>query len=112
MSKTNREILLDAWQRKNLVITGLNDMGCQEIEQAFEALTEPYVMGDLEIELDVMREAGWSVAAHNDYRQDGRLRVFWLFTHPGGRWLKAEGDSDLEAVSQVSSIIESGYLKP
>ena len=28
--------------------------------------------------LHCLRVAGWSVAIHNDYRQDGQLRTFYL----------------------------------
>lgn len=33
--------------------------------------------------LDQLREAGWSVAVHNDYRKDGERFTFWLFTPSG-----------------------------
>jgi hypothetical protein len=29
--------------------------------------------------------------------------TFWLFTHPSGRWLKGEGESDESAVFEVYS---------
>jgi hypothetical protein len=47
------------------------------------------------------REAGWSVAVHNDYRQNGEARTFWLFTHPSGVWAKGEGRCDEEAVNEA-----------
>jgi hypothetical protein len=31
------------------------------------------------------------VAVHNDYRQGGELKTFWLMTHPSGRYVQAEG---------------------
>lgn len=31
---------------------------------------------------DDIRAAGWVVAVHNDYRQEGRSYTFWLFTRP------------------------------
>jgi hypothetical protein len=46
-----------------------------------------------------LRDAGWAVAVHNDYRQDGQLKTFWLFTHPNGTWVKGEGLSDAEAIA-------------
>jgi hypothetical protein len=52
--------------------------------------------------LDQLRQAGLSVAVHNDYRQGGEPMTFWLFTHPDGYWLKGEGKSDLEALQVVS----------
>jgi hypothetical protein len=53
--------------------------------------------------LRILRENGWTVGVHNDYRQGGKLMTFWLFTHPSGRWLKGEGESDENAVFQVYS---------
>jgi hypothetical protein len=48
-----------------------------------------------------LRAAGWTVAVHNDYKQNGELFTFWLFTHPDGRWLKGEGRTDAEALARV-----------
>ena len=53
--------------------------------------------------LRILRENGWMVGVHNDYRQDGKLMTFWLFTHPSGRWLKGEGERDEDAVFDVYS---------
>jgi hypothetical protein len=41
--------------------------------------------------LNALREAGWTVGVHNDYRQQGELKTFWMFTHPTGVFLKTEG---------------------
>lgn len=57
----------------------------------------------LEEMLEALRGAGWTVAVHNDYRQGGHLMMFWLFTHPDGRWLKGEADSDRQAVIEIMS---------
>lgn len=51
--------------------------------------------------LNDLRDAGWSVAAHNDYRLNGESFTFWLLTHPNGRWLKGEGRTDGEALDAV-----------
>ena len=48
--------------------------------------------------LAFLRAAGWMVGVHNDYRQDGKLHTFWLFTHRSGEYIKGEGLSDEEAV--------------
>lgn len=53
--------------------------------------------------LRILREAEWVVGVHNDYRQNGKLMTFWLFTHPSGRWLKGEGVTDEDAVFEVFS---------
>ena len=44
--------------------------------------------------LRCLREDGWAVAVHNDYRVNGEPHTFWLFTHPSGHWLKGEGKTD------------------
>ena len=47
-----------------------------------------------------LREAGWAVAIHNDYWQNGIRRTFWLFTHRNGIWIKGEGNTDMEALME------------
>jgi hypothetical protein len=68
------------------------------------------VMMNLEEMLHLLRGAGWMVAVHNDYRQNGNLMMFWLFTHPSGRLIKGEGNSDTEAVAQAFGL--SGISVP
>lgn len=51
--------------------------------------------------LRLLRETGWMVAVHNDYKQGGTLFTFWLFTHSNGRFLKGEATTDEDAVAQV-----------
>lgn len=48
-----------------------------------------------------LRNVGWTVAVHNDYKQDGRLMTFWLLTHASGRYVKGEGESDFDALEQI-----------
>lgn len=50
--------------------------------------------------LSEIREAGWAVAVHNDYRQDGKLMTFWLFTKDG-RCVKGEGETDADALNVI-----------
>lgn len=45
-----------------------------------------------------LRNDGWCVAVHNDYRLRGSRMTFWLWTHPNGRWIKGEGITDQEAL--------------
>lgn len=45
-----------------------------------------------------MREAGWSVAVHNDYRLGGESFTFWLFTK-GNHFVKGEGQTDDDALA-------------
>lgn len=49
---------------------------------------------------DDIRAQGWSVAVHNDYRQNGMPHTFWLFTKDG-RAVKGEGRTDAEALNFV-----------
>lgn len=49
-----------------------------------------------------LRSAGWSVAVHNDYRQNGVPMTFWLLTHGSGLFVKGEGATDQEALEQCA----------
>ena len=53
-------------------------------------------------DLTRIRAAGYTVAVHNDYKQNGELFTFWLFTHPDGRYLKGEGQTDAEALAIIA----------
>jgi len=55
-----------------------------------------------------LRAQGLTVAVHNDYRQDGEDRTFWLMTyarpgHPTCAY-KGEGKSDAEALDQIRAM--------
>jgi hypothetical protein len=65
---------------------------------------------DLETMLRHLRANEWMVAVHNDYRQNGNLLTFWLFTHPSGRFIKGEGLSDADAVFRAFG--QSGIILP
>jgi len=56
--------------------------------------------------LDDLRSRGWVVAVHNDYRLDGVLHTFWLFTK-GNRCAKGEGRTDEEALLAVKAAIDA-----
>jgi hypothetical protein len=49
---------------------------------------------------DDLRELGWVVAVHNDYRLDSEAHTFWLFTK-NGRCIKGEGKTDAIALKAV-----------
>ena len=51
-----------------------------------------------------IRAQGWMVAVHNDYRLNGELYTFWLFTKDG-RAVKGEGKSDAEALNEIREIL-------
>jgi hypothetical protein len=53
---------------------------------------------------DDLRKNGWTVAVHNDYRQDGAPHTFWLLTKDG-RAVKGEGRTDGEALDQIRTNI-------
>jgi hypothetical protein len=55
---------------------------------------------------DDLRTLGWTVAVHNDYRQDGMPHTFWLLTKDG-RAVKGEGRTDAEALDQIRKDIGS-----
>jgi hypothetical protein len=59
-----------------------------------------------EASADDIRQKGWSVAIHNDYRLLGNSHTFWLFTKEG-RAVKGEGRTDREALDIVRKQIES-----
>lgn len=59
---------------------------------------------------DDIRAEGWSVAVHNDYKQNGKNHTFWLFTM-GSRNVKGEGLSDTVALNQVRHQIGLPRLK-
>lgn len=63
-------------------------------------------MTDRLLLLDELRARGWSVAIHNDYRQGQTACTFWLLTHPNGRWVKSESDTDEAALAHCRQQIE------
>ncbi len=59
--------------------------------------------------LTKLRDTGWSVAIHNDYWQNGIRYSFWLFTDKHtGRYVKGEGHTDSEALTQALALAERG----
>ncbi len=89
---------------------------CKKIRE--EACGPHHSMGDRFRELDAIvarspndiRAAGWAVAVHNDYRQNGTHHTFWLFTKDD-RAVKGEGASDLTALNQVRNQIGLPVIK-
>lgn len=66
---------------------------------------------DVTNRLACIRDSGWSVAVHNDYRLQGKFHTFWLFTN-GDRCVKGEGPSDLAALSEiVEKLVAQGRRK-
>lgn len=54
--------------------------------------------------LEDIRSNGWRVAVHNDYQVAGEFMTFWLLTHPAGMYVKGEGKSDLEALTECTRV--------
>lgn len=40
--------------------------------------------------LTTIRDLGWSVAVHNDYKLGDKQHTFWLFTNGTGAYVKGE----------------------
>jgi hypothetical protein len=55
-----------------------------------------------------LRAAGWAVAVHNDYQQNGKPHTFWLFTK-GNRCAKGEGRSDAEALEAATAAVDANH---
>ena len=95
-----------AQYRRNNVRGGLGDGNA--LVQAFARFERdhmrPSPSGD-DVDLSDLREAGWRVAVHNDYRLHGKDCTFWLFTHPDGRWVKGEGATDWQALRAARAAI-------
>jgi ribulose bisphosphate carboxylase small subunit len=65
----------------------------------------------LEELLALMRQQGWLVAVHNDYRHNGTY-TFWLFTNKeSGRFVKGEAEDDLTAVQQCLEQVKRAYIR-
>jgi hypothetical protein len=50
-----------------------------------------------------LRAAGWRVACHNDYRQNGVAMTFWLMTHECGVYVMGEAETDIEALRIIEA---------
>lgn len=52
--------------------------------------------------LKKMRDEGWMVAVHNDYRLDGEAYTFWLFTNFRNKtFVQGEARTDEEALQNI-----------
>jgi|SRR5580704_5704731 hypothetical protein len=71
------------------------DVVLSALARAREAQQTPMTAASWADELTAIRELGWTVAVHNDYRLDGRDHTFWLFTK-GEQCRQAEGPVDDE----------------
>ena len=107
----NNEAKLRAWLLASNPLLGgvapsdmwMDAQGLDKLEKFVEAqLAEnPPAAYDM---LATLRAAGWMVAVHNDYRQNGKLMTFWLFTRHMLA-VKGEGETDAEALARVNEQI-------
>ena len=59
------------------------------------------IVKSVEDALDALRNGGYMVAVHNDYKQDGRFMTFWLFTsNYDDTYIKAEAPTDQQALNE------------
>jgi hypothetical protein len=59
-----------------------------------------------------LRALGWTVAVHNDYRQDGQDYTFWLVTQ-GNLCFKGEGRTDSAALESIrEQIRKQAWVNP
>lgn len=72
-----------------------------------DTLRVAYLQGILDDEANPsdIRQKGWVVAVHNDYKLDGVPHTFWLFTR-GSNCVKGEGRTDADALNVVRKIID------
>lgn len=57
---------------------------------------------NLSEQLKKMRDEGWMVAVHNDYRLDGEAYTFWLFTNfRNNTFVQGEAKTDEEALENI-----------
>ncbi len=61
--------------------------------------------------LAALRDAGWVVAAHNDYQQNGVPHTFWLLTRDNHECVKGEGITDSAALAQIVYQLEARYAE-
>jgi len=52
--------------------------------------------------LNALREAGWTVAGHQDTLVRGRRQTEWTFLGPGGRTISGAGATDAEALNVIA----------
>jgi len=51
--------------------------------------------------LEDLRNMGWFVGVHNDYKLNGVRYTFWMLTRPSDNtFIKGEGTTDYEALQQ------------
>lgn len=62
--------------------------------------------------LKYLRRNGYTVAVHNDYRQNGNLCTFWILIDSEGMSYKGEGNSDEEAFSEIVAKLPQVDARP
>ena len=67
---------------------------------------------DLQELHDKLHQLGWSIASHHDMQVRGRLRTFYLLTHPSGIWVKGDGPDQLTALTRAYTAAQQRLEQP
>lgn len=62
--------------------------------------------------LNQLRQAGWTIAVHNDYRLQGEAYTFYCLTHPSGWHVVGEGKTDADALRICRARIDNLPAEP
>lgn len=85
----------------------VSELRAKNAEYYYADLKKEVKVGNTEALLMLLRTFGWSVAIHNDYRQDGHKMTFWLMTK-GEVAYKGEGETDEKALGQIIDKVFKG----
>jgi hypothetical protein len=77
----------------------------EEIETQLSKDVQAERLSSTDSMLASLRDKGWVVAVHNDYKLGGVLHTFYLFTK-GAFAAKGEGKTDIEALERVLEATE------
>lgn len=73
----------------------VEELGAEQGSELHRALLAATILMEL-------RQRGWMVAVHNDYKQGGEHMTFWLMTK-GNVAFKGEGANDMCALSELAN---------
>ncbi len=100
----------DSWvaSAKRAVAVATGQIGAQPQPQGANRGVAPTDL-DFLVQLHGLRDDGWQVAVHNDYRISGERFTFWGLTK-GSRWVKGEGRTDAEAIAECLGTIDPSSI--
>jgi hypothetical protein len=99
-----KDVIVALFSAQNQEIALLKSQLRTKQQALDEALKSLEVKPKMKLMLDELRDDGWAVAAHNDYRLDGQSYTFWLFTR-GNQCVRGEGLTDTAALIRVQNAI-------